>query len=163
MAKRLPNIKYRASKECRWAHTTKTTHKDLAKVMIALRDTIEKWCFKTDGKADKLKTFKFLCNSCCNTHLLSLAFVRMMNLESKIDRSVRRNIGTANEGVAFKTEGTIDLELEIRDVEGVWNTLCLTWHVLILDPSACSTLPLFARVGGSLFNKTIRMAATGHA
>jgi hypothetical protein len=52
-----------------------------------------------------------------------------MNLESKIDRSVRRNIGTANEGVAFKTEGTIDLELEIRDVEGVWNTLCLTWHV----------------------------------
>ena len=89
----------------------------------------EKWCFKTDGKVDKLKAFKFLCDSCCDTHLLSLAFVRMMNLESKIDRSVRRNIGTANEGVAFKTEGTIDLELEIRDVEGVWNTLCLTWHV----------------------------------
>jgi hypothetical protein len=48
----------------------------------------------------------------------------MMNLESKIDRSVRRNISTANEGVAFKTEGTLDLELKIRDVEGVWHTLC---------------------------------------
>ena len=57
LAKRLHNIQQQASKECRWAHTTKTTHKDLAKVMIALRDTIEKWCFKTDGKADKLKTF----------------------------------------------------------------------------------------------------------
>ena len=81
--------------------------------MVALRDTIEKWCFRTDGKAEKLKTFKFLCDSCCDTRLLSLAYVRTMNLESKIDRSVRRNIGTANEGMAFKTEGTIDLELEI--------------------------------------------------
>ena len=42
---------------------------------------------------------------------------------------MRRSIGTANEGVAFKTEGTLDLELEIRDVEGVRHTLCLTWNV----------------------------------
>ena len=81
-----------------------------------------------------MKAFNFLCDSCCDTHLLSLAFVRMMNLESKIDRSVRCNIGTANEGVAFKTEGTIDLELEIRDVEGVWNTLCLTVSFYESDP-----------------------------
>ena len=94
-------------------HTTETTNKDLAKVMVALRDAIECWCFKTDRKAGTMKAFKFLCDSCCDTHLLSLTFVCMMNLESKIDRSVCRNIQTANEGVAFKTEGTIDLELEI--------------------------------------------------
>ena len=84
-----------------------------------------------------MKAFKFLCDSCCDTHLLSLTFVRMMNLESKIDRSVRRNIGTANEGVAFKTEGTLDLELEIRDMEGVWHTLCLMWHVPTSVRSIC--------------------------
>ena len=88
LAKRLPNMRRRALDERKWNHTTKTTNKDLAKVMVALRDAIKKWCFKTEGKADTLKAFKFLCDSCCDTHLLSLAFVRMMNLESKIDRSV---------------------------------------------------------------------------
>ena len=129
LAARLPNMKRRTPEDRRWRHTPKTSHKDLAKVMIAMRDAIEKWCFRTDGKADKMKVFKFLCDSCCDTNLLSLAYVRMMGLESKIDKSVRRNIGTANEGVAFKTEGTLDLELEIRDVDGQWHTLCLTWHV----------------------------------
>jgi len=134
LAARLPNMKRRTPEDRRWRHTPKTSHKDLAKVMIAMRDAIEKWCFKTDGKADKMKVFKFLCDSCCDTNLLSLAYVRMMGLESKIDKSVRRNIGTANEGVAFKTEGTLDLELEIRDVDGQWHTLLYvsrgTWPIL---------------------------------
>ena len=46
-------------------------------------------------------------------HLLSLTFVCMLNLESKIDRTVRCNISTVNKGAAFKTEGTINLELKI--------------------------------------------------
>ena len=71
----------------------------------------------------------------------------MVNVESKIDRSVRRNIGTANEGVAFKTEGTLDLELEIRDVEGVWHTLCLTCHVADIGSKCLLNTTALRKVG----------------
>ena len=147
LAKRLPNMRRRALNERKWTHTTKMTNKNLAKVMVALWDAIEKWCFKTEGKADKMKSFKFLCDSCCDTHPLSLMFVHMMNLESKIDRLVRCNIGMANKGVAFKTEGTLDFELKIRDVEGVWHTLCLMWHVANIGAKCLLNTTALRKVG----------------
>ena len=36
LAKRLPNMQRQALDEHKWSHTTKTTNKDLAKVMVAL-------------------------------------------------------------------------------------------------------------------------------
>ena len=36
LAKRLPNMRHWAPNMCKWSHTTKTSHKDLAKVMVAL-------------------------------------------------------------------------------------------------------------------------------
>ena len=75
-----------------------------------------------------MEVFKFLCDLCSDTLLLTLTYVKAMGLEHKIDHTVRRNIGMASEGVAFKTEGIIDLEIEIQHVKGVWHTLGLTWQ-----------------------------------
>ena len=57
------------------------------------------------------------------------------------------NISTANKGVAFKTEGTLDLELETRDVEGMWHTLCLTWHVADISAKCLLNTTALRKVG----------------
>ena len=50
LARRLPNIKRRAPDDHQWQHSVRMTNKDLAKVMLALCDTIERWCLKTGDK-----------------------------------------------------------------------------------------------------------------
>ena len=129
LAKRLPNIKQHAPDNHQWQHSVRTTNNNLAKVMLALCDTIERWCLKTGNKEAAKGMFKFLCDSCCDTHLMALTYVKVKGLKDKIDRSIRRNIGTASEGIAFKTEGTIDISIKIRDVDRVWHMLELTWHI----------------------------------
>ena len=127
LAKRLRYIRKGAPAANRWKHTLGTTNTDLARVMVAMRDTIDKWCFLAPKAKDE--AWRFLCDSCTDTHLLALSYVKAKGLENKINKSVVRNIGTANAGVAFKAVGTLELELEIRDIRGTWHTLVLTWHV----------------------------------
>lgn len=148
LTKRLKGVKRSAPEGHRWRHTTGTTGADLARVMVALRDAIDRWCFVTPK--DKKKQWRFLCDSCCDTHLIAWSFVVAMGLEHKIDKSVKRNIGTANSGAAFQTVGTLEHGLEIRDVLGTWHTLVLMWHVAdIGDKCLINTTAL--RKGGWRF------------
>ena len=128
VAKRLVSIKKKTPKNHRWRHTVLTTHEQMARVMIATRDAIGN-ILNYLAPSSMVNEFKFLCDSCSDTHLLSLDWVRANGLEKRIDRAVVRTIGTADRTKVFKTAGILDAELRLRDKDGKWHHLMLTWHV----------------------------------
>ena len=115
----------RAPAATRWKHTTSTSNMDLARVMLAVRDTIERYVFLSPSK----DAFIFLCDSCTDTDLISIDYVKAKGLEQQINKAVRINMGTASNGSAFKTIGTIECTIEIECVNKKWHTLTKTWHV----------------------------------
>ena len=88
LTKCLLNIKWCAPDNHQWQHSMCTTNKDLTKVMLALCDTIKHWCLKTGDKEAAKGMFKFLCDSCCDTHLMALTYIKAKGLKDKIDCSI---------------------------------------------------------------------------
>ena len=129
LAKRLTGVKKRAPQSHRWKHTVATTHKDLARVMIATRNAIvHALCALTPDEPPT--RWKFLLDSCSDTHLLSHSWVKARGFEERIDKNVVRNMGTAKKGNNFRTLGMIrGLELEVQDDRGQWHVIVLNFHV----------------------------------
>ena len=137
LTKRLISIKKRTPAETRPRLPKTRTHRDLATVMLAVRDAVECFCLETrrvvrfkGGKQSAGGALERVLADCCtDTNIMPRARVMREGYGDKIDSRFRIGIGGAHASAVFRTEGTVEMPLEFADVANVKHSLTATWQV----------------------------------
>jgi hypothetical protein len=137
LAKHLSSIKKKTPHEQRPRLPKTRTTRDLATVMLAVRDTVERFCLqarrvvrlKGAGRQNTAPLERVLADTCTDTNIMSRARVEREGYADKIDTRLRIGIGGAHASAVFKTHGTVEMPLEFADVANVTHSIVAKWHV----------------------------------
>jgi hypothetical protein len=89
--------------------------------MCGVNDTLVKFCGLNDS-SDSGSHERWLCDSCTDTHLVSIDYLKRVGLLDKVDRTKRVSMGTA--GTGFTTQGQVRVPIKMREHgQKTWHTL----------------------------------------
>ena len=137
LAKHLANIQSKTAVEHRPRLPKTRTRRDLATVMLAVRDAVERFCLETrrmartqgKGRRSSAPSERMLADTCTDTNVMSLTKARREGYENKIDSRNSIGIGGCHSSSTFRTLGTVTMPFEFQDVAKVTHSMDVTWQV----------------------------------